>query len=71
MEGRYDLAETALSVGFTGDASLVRRDGATTFLLPDPSLAVIITRAGKSNMLTILAGKPNYIESHEDHKARC
>ncbi len=54
MEGCYDLAEAALSVGFTGDASLVRRDGATplalALLLPD-------RLAGKSNMLTILAGK--------------
>ena len=54
MEGRYDLAEAALSVGFTGDASLVRRDGATplalAILLPD-------RLAGKSNMLTNLAGK--------------
>jgi hypothetical protein len=65
MEGRYDLAEAALSVGFTGDASLVRRDGATTLalaiLLPDPSPAVMTTRAGKSNMLEILAGKPNVL----------
>ena len=54
MEGHYDLAEAALSVGFTGDASLVRRDGASTLalaiLLPDRLDC-------KSNMLAILAGK--------------
>ena len=65
MEGRYDLAEAALSVGFTGDASLVRHDGATplalAILLPDPSPADITTRAGKLNMLEILAGKPNIL----------
>jgi hypothetical protein len=58
MEGRYDLAEAALSVGFTGDASLVRRDGATTF-----ALAILFPDrlAGKSKMLEILAGKPNIL----------
>jgi hypothetical protein len=69
MEGRYDIAEAALSVGFTGDASLVRRDGATTLalaiLVPDPSPAVntiqSTTRAGKTNMLAILAGKSNIL----------
>jgi hypothetical protein len=63
MEGCYDLAEAALSVGFTGDASLVRCDGATplalAILLPDPSSPVINTRAEKWNMLQILAGKPS------------
>ena len=58
MEGRYDLAEAALSVGFTGDATLVRRDGATTLalaiLLPDRLDC-------KSNMLAILAGKSKFL----------
>jgi hypothetical protein len=54
MEGRYDLAEAALSVGFTGDVSLVRFDGATTL-----ALAILLRDrlADKSNMLAILAGK--------------
>ncbi len=54
MEGRYDLADAALSVGFTGDTSLVRRDGATTL-----ALAILLRNrlADKSNLLAILAGK--------------
>jgi hypothetical protein len=54
MEGRHDIAEAALSVGFTVDATLVRRDGATTL-----ALAILLRNrlAGKSNLLAILAGK--------------
>jgi hypothetical protein len=54
MEGRHDLAEAALSVGFTGDVTLVRCDGATTL-----ALAILLRNrlADKSNLLAILAGK--------------